>query len=191
MASDEIYSSDEDGLESSSSTNPGGGQTETISQQLQMLQSLVPNITNTRDERTILEATHDYLGRIHEETERIQKELSSMQPSSSTNNPESLPRRTHESGSATQRSQITNVEVEEHWEGRFIVKVTWRREYAGAAGNVQRVIERLDAKIKMVSIAVEESADPTLMLTTAFIKVMDCSYVFFADRGKISQQQIH
>ncbi|KAK9099011.1 hypothetical protein Syun_026056 [Stephania yunnanensis] len=160
MAPDEIYSSEEDDLESSRSTdvNARGQITSTISQQqLQMLQSLVPNIMNTRDERTILEATHDYLRRIREETERIQKELSS-------------PGRVHESGSATQRSQITNVEVEELWERRFVVKVSWRREYAGAAGNVQRVIECLDAKIKMVSIAVGEGADPTLMLTTAFIK---------------------
>ncbi|KAF9614373.1 hypothetical protein IFM89_018272 [Coptis chinensis] len=131
-----------------------------ITQQLQRLQSLIPN-SSKNDTISILEEARDYIQSIHQETEIITKELSqrsldNLSPSSSSQS----------SDPNLQRAQIQKVEVEKLMDRRFVVKISWRGGHGGT--DVQRVIECLD--VKMTSIAPRQT-DSDEMLSTAFIKV--------------------
>ncbi|RWR73467.1 transcription factor FER-LIKE IRON DEFICIENCY-INDUCED TRANSCRIPTION FACTOR-like protein [Cinnamomum micranthum f. kanehirae] len=132
-----------------------------IAQQIEALQSLIPNSTGT-DERSILEETRDYLLRLHRESEEIEKELAAA-PSSSRSQGEE---------DASQGPHILQVETEELMEGRFVVKMEWRKR-DGVGGHVQRVIEGLD--LRMISIVVNEK-NPDVMSSTAFVEVISQHY---------------
>ncbi|XP_077211739.1 uncharacterized protein LOC143846984 isoform X2 [Tasmannia lanceolata] len=86
-------------------------------QQLQILQSLVPNIKQM-DEISILEETRNYLQRIKEETEQIEKELSqrSEDPISSAKF----------DGESSTQSRVLGVETEKATERTFVIKMSWK-----------------------------------------------------------------
>ncbi|XP_058074280.1 uncharacterized protein LOC131223019 [Magnolia sinica] len=138
--------------ESEESVGGDGNAGRRVAEQLQILKSLIPNITQT-DERTILEGTRDYLQRIHQDTDQIERELLQQSQGSSS--------------LGSQRDHILGVETEKLMEGRFVIKVRWRKG-PGMAGHVQRVIDLLD--VKMTSIVVNDQ-NAEEMLTTAFVKV--------------------
>ncbi|KAF6164158.1 hypothetical protein GIB67_010128 [Kingdonia uniflora] len=144
----------------------------TQAHQLQILQTMIPNITKT-DKRSILEETRAYLQSIHAETKQIETELLQQPyniPSSSVS----------ENNGTTPGPKIRKVEIEKVMEGRFVVKISWRRGL-GVAGHVQHVLECLD-DIDMTSIVVNED-DPDDMLTTAFVNVISkTSFVRLASR---------
>ncbi|XXG48071.1 hypothetical protein AAC387_Pa02g2608 [Persea americana] len=129
-----------------------------IAEQIEALQALIPNSTGT-DERSILEETRDYLLRIHRESEEIEKELSAAAAPSSS--------RSQGEEDASQGPHILQVETEELMEGRFVVKMEWRKR-DGIGGHVQRVIEGLD--LRMISIVVNEK-NPDVMSSTTFLEV--------------------
>ncbi|XP_042478939.1 uncharacterized protein LOC122059920 isoform X2 [Macadamia integrifolia] len=163
MDSSENLSASDEELET------GNHGTEEIQQQLQILQSLIPNSTQT-DARSILEDASDYLLRINQEIEKTEKELS---------------QRTEGDGSSSGRGtginatttttpvpHILRVETEKLMGNRFVVKIIWKKG-AGAAGHVQRVIESSELKVKMTSINIVDEKNPHEMITTVFLEVMN------------------
>ncbi|XP_042478930.1 uncharacterized protein LOC122059920 isoform X1 [Macadamia integrifolia] len=171
MDSSENLSASDEELET------GNHGTEEIQQQLQILQSLIPNSTQT-DARSILEDASDYLLRINQEIEKTEKELS---------------QRTEGDGSSSGRGtginatttttpvphilrhvscKLKQVETEKLMGNRFVVKIIWKKG-AGAAGHVQRVIESSELKVKMTSINIVDEKNPHEMITTVFLEVMN------------------
>ncbi|RZC50255.1 hypothetical protein C5167_018670 [Papaver somniferum] len=152
---------------SSSSSFPRSSSEErgnNLSQQLQTLQSMIPNIPGTADDRSILEAAHGYIQRIHEETESIEKELLQRRRSTTT-------RGSSSSSLVGVRPKILSMEIDDLMiEGRFVVKISWRRGFS-ENGLVQRVLEDC-LNVTMTSI-LDEDNNPDCMLTTAFVKVKE------------------
>ncbi|KAI3942007.1 hypothetical protein MKX01_030730 [Papaver californicum] len=157
------------GSHTSSSSSPRSSSEErdnNLSQQLQTLQSMIPNISSTADKRSILEATHDYIRRIHEETESIEKELLQRRRRSTTTTPICS-----SSSLIGERPKILSMEIDDlMMEGRFVVKISWRRGFS-ENGHVQRVVEDC-LNITMTSILLDDNS-PDCMLTTAFVKVKE------------------
>ncbi|XP_042478420.1 uncharacterized protein LOC122059599 isoform X1 [Macadamia integrifolia] len=171
MDSSENLSASDEELET------GNHGTEEIQQQLQILQSLIPNSTQT-DARSILEDASDYLLRINQEIEKTEKELS---------------QRTEGDGSSSGRGtginatttttpvphilrhvscKLKQVETEKLMGNRFVVKIIWKKG-AGVAAHVQRVIESLELKVKMTSINIVDEKNPHEMITTVFLEAMN------------------
>ncbi|XP_042501924.1 transcription factor bHLH28-like [Macadamia integrifolia] len=141
------------------------GSTEATRQQLQILQSLIPN-SNKTDSRSILEDAYDYLQRIHQEMEQIEKELSQRSEDQSG----SLSGMSHSSCSNPSLApKILRVVTEKLLEGRFVVKINSKKG-PGVASQVQQVFESLELDVKMTSISVQER-NPYEMLITAMVEV--------------------
>ncbi|XP_058079688.1 uncharacterized protein LOC131227874 [Magnolia sinica] len=149
IGSSQNGSSSEDSEESVGGDGNAGRR---VAEQLQILKSLIPNIKQT-DERSIVEETRDYLQRIHHDTDQIERELLQQSQGSSS--------------LGSQRYYILGVETEKLMEGRFVIKIRWRKG-PGVAGHMQRVIDLLD--VKMISVEVNDQ-NAEEMLTTAFVKV--------------------
>ncbi|MCL7046728.1 hypothetical protein MKW94_023792 [Papaver nudicaule] len=152
---------------SSSSSSPHSSSEErdddSIAQKLQTLKAMIPNLSSTADKRSILEATHEYIQRIHEETESIERDL--LQRRSTTTNPSSS------SSLVGERPKILSMEIDDlMMEGRFVVKISWRRGFLENA-NVQRVVEEC---LSITTTSVSQDYDnPDQMLTTAFVKAKE------------------
>ncbi|XP_042486624.1 uncharacterized protein LOC122066863 [Macadamia integrifolia] len=173
MDSNEYLSaSDDEELEKS---NHG---TAKIQQQLQILQSLIPN-SNQTDSRSIIEDASDYLRRIHEEIEKAEKELSSQRSEGDIGS-SSGTRMIHNGSSSTSSTapHILRVETEKVG-GGFVVKMIWKKG-PEVAGHVQRLIESLELvqlEVKMNSINLKDNNNPHEMITTAFLEVMDEKHI--------------
>ncbi|XP_077228664.1 uncharacterized protein LOC143861651 isoform X3 [Tasmannia lanceolata] len=141
-----------------SSCNDSSWDDDGSTQQLQILQSLVPNISNVMDEKSILEETRNYLERIKEETEQIEKELSQQSKDSNSSG--------IFGGNSSTRPLILGVETEKLTEGSFVVKMNWRKG-KGVSGHVQRLIECLEVTSTSVLVT-EKNAEE--MFSTAFLQ---------------------
>ncbi|KAF5185737.1 Transcription factor bhlh [Thalictrum thalictroides] len=150
-----------------------------FSNQLISLRTLVPNITKM-DKRSVLVDALSYLTKIHEETELLQKEIkeqltgqpkfSDLRESSDDNESETLgiPCTTSALVAVTKsKAQITEIDMEEIEDKRFIVKITCKGG-VGVGSDVLQVFESLDFEITSATL---QQSQPQQVLVTIFVRV--------------------